>query len=110
MLYTAALAFAPFGLSLNNQFLLLCAIEHNWKNRLFANTVKGAETSASIYTILETAKLNNLKPYEYFEYLLTTVIEINLEEKEIEKIMPWLEMLLKKCTSQKFVEIRSFCS
>ena len=110
MLYTAALAFAPLGLSLNNQFLLLCAIEHNWQNRLVANTVQGAETSASIYTILETAKLNNLKPYEYFEYLLTTVIEINLEEKEIEKIMPWLEMLLKKCTSQKFVEIRSFCS
>lgn len=72
------------------------------KNWLFANTVKGAKTSASIYTIIETAKLNNLKPYEYFEYLLTKVTEINMEEeKEIDKIMPWSEMLPEKVYQTK---------
>ena len=54
-----------------------------------------------IYTIIETAKSNNLKPYEYFEYLLTKVTEINMEEeKEIDKIMPWLECC-QKCTKQR---------
>lgn len=33
--------------------------------------VKGARASAVIYSLSETAKLNNLKPYHYFKYLLT---------------------------------------
>lgn len=30
-------------------------------------------SSSIIYSIAETAKANNLKPYEYFEYLLTKI-------------------------------------
>ncbi|WP_349666761.1 transposase domain-containing protein [Lacrimispora sp.] len=30
----------------------------------------GAAASAALYSIAETAKANNLKPYEYFSYLL----------------------------------------
>lgn len=40
------------------------------------DTIAGAEASAIIYSIAETAKANNLKPYEpydYFEYLLTEI-------------------------------------
>lgn len=37
------------------------------------DTINGAKSSAIIYSIEETAKANNLKPYEYFEYLLTEV-------------------------------------
>ncbi len=37
------------------------------------DTVNGANSSAIIYSIAETAKANNLKPYEYFEYLLTEI-------------------------------------
>lgn len=33
----------------------------------------GTKTSAMIYSIAETAKANNLKPYEYFEYLLEEI-------------------------------------
>ena len=35
------------------------------------DTINGAKSSAIIYSIAETAKANNLKPYDYFEYLLT---------------------------------------
>ena len=41
------------------------------KNWVMIDTVAGAKSSAIIYSIAETAKANNLKPYEYFEYLLT---------------------------------------
>ena len=35
------------------------------KNFLFANVPKGAESSAIIYSIIETAKENGLDPYRY---------------------------------------------
>lgn len=74
-----------------NSIRPFCVGRRNW---LFSNTVKGAETSASIYSLLETAKLNNLKPYDYFEYLLSTLVEININDEEsIEKIMPWSKTL-----------------
>ena len=36
-------------------------------------------SSAVIYAIAETAKANNLKPYDYFEYLLTEILK-HMEE------------------------------
>lgn len=37
------------------------------------DTINGAASSAIIYSIAETAKANNLKPFDYFEYLLTEI-------------------------------------
>lgn len=37
------------------------------------DTIAGTKPSAIIYSIAETAKPNNLKPYDYFEYLLTEI-------------------------------------
>lgn len=39
------------------------------------DTIHGAASSAIIYSIAETAKANNLKPYDYFEYLLTEILK-----------------------------------
>jgi hypothetical protein len=39
------------------------------KNWLFANTPKGAKASATLYSIIETAKENRLKVFEYLTYL-----------------------------------------
>ena len=41
------------------------------KNWMFHNSANGASASACIYSISETAKLNNLRPYYYFKYILT---------------------------------------
>lgn len=35
------------------------------KNWLFANTGKGARSSAILYSVIETAKANGLIPYDY---------------------------------------------
>lgn len=37
-------------------------------------TTNVVESSSIIYSIAETTKANNLKPYEYFEYLLTKIL------------------------------------
>ncbi len=41
-----------------------CIGKKNWG---VIDTITGAKTSAVIYSIAETAKANNLKPYEFFE-------------------------------------------
>ena len=40
------------------------------KNFLFANTPRSAQTSAVIYSVMETAKANALDPYRYLLFLL----------------------------------------
>lgn len=47
------------------------------KNWLFSDTVKGAEASAIIYSLVETAKANELDPYKY---LLTLLEEIAFKD------------------------------
>ena len=61
------------------------------KNREVIDTISGAKTSAVIYSIAETAKANNLKPYEYFEHLLTVIPE-HMEDTDrsfLEELLPW---------------------
>ena len=41
------------------------------KNFLFSNTQSGAQTSAMLYSIVETAKANDLDPYKYISFILT---------------------------------------
>jgi hypothetical protein len=60
------------------------------KNWLFANTEKGAITSSVIYSIIETAKKDNLKPYEYLKYIFETAPNIDVDDSaELERLLPW---------------------
>ena len=59
------------------------------------DTVNGATSSAIIYSIAETEKANQLKPYEYFEYLLTEIPK-HMDDKNsnfLEAVLPWSETL-----------------
>ena len=55
------------------------------------DTINGARTSAIIYSITETAKANSLKPYDYFEYLLTEIPK-HMDETDrsfLDDLLPW---------------------
>jgi transposase len=41
------------------------------KNWLFSASVKGVKASANLYSLIETAKANNLEPYAYLRYVFT---------------------------------------
>ena len=57
------------------------------KNWLFANTPSGAKASATVFSIIETAKENDLDPYEYLKYVFTKAP--NLKENEsIDILLP----------------------
>ena len=43
------------------------------KNWMFSNTPRGADASAAIYSLVETAKANGLKPFEYLRFLLKSL-------------------------------------
>jgi len=64
------------------------------KNWLFSNTPRGARISAILYSLVETAKENGLKPFEYITYLLEQVPNLNLDEPGVlDSLMPWAESL-----------------
>ncbi len=57
-----------------------------------------------LYSLAETAKANSLKPYEYFSYLLTRLMNYprgNVPEEELEKLMPWSAELPDSCRKMK---------
>lgn len=59
------------------------------------DTINGAHSSAIIYSIVETAKANNLNPYDYFVYLLDEIPK-HMEQKDwtfLENLLPWSKKL-----------------
>jgi Transposase and inactivated derivatives len=58
------------------------------KNWLFADTPKGARASATLYSLVETAKANGIEPYEYFRVMLARLAYAGNVE-DFEKLLPW---------------------
>ena len=65
------------------------------KNWLFADTIAGAKANATMYTIIETAKINKLNISKYINYLLEELPQLDdiNDEKELAKYLPWSEEL-----------------
>ena len=68
------------------------------KNFLFHNSVKGAEASAVIYSIIETAKANHLNVYQYLYTLLLYMPDYMKEPAGIEALLPWSTFIQENCT------------
>ena len=59
------------------------------RKNLFANTEGGAQSSAIVYSMIETAKENPLSPYQYLTWLLRDAPKLAAEEKNLaEKLLP----------------------
>ncbi len=54
---------------------------------MFANTDNGAEVSALLMSIVQTAKINGIKPDEYIKYVLELID--NTKTSEIDKLLPF---------------------
>ena len=65
------------------------------KNWLFSNTPNGANASSIIYSIIQTAIANNLKPMHYLEYVFEQ-LQLN-KELEFSTILPWCASIPEKC-------------
>lgn len=91
-------AFLDDGLIPLTNTLNECAImpftigRRNW---LFSGFPKGARASAAVFSLVETAKANNLDPHDYIEYLLEMLPNadiINLPEK-LDNYLSWSKQI-----------------
>jgi transposase len=57
------------------------------KNWMFAGSDNGGHTAAGIYSLIETAKMNNINPHLYLQKVLATIQDYN--HKKITDLLPW---------------------
>ena len=60
------------------------------KNWLFCNTPQGATASARLYSLIETAKANELKIYDYLVWMFENIHVLSADE-----LLPWSEKIPK---------------
>ncbi|MCI9058651.1 MAG: IS66 family transposase [Lachnospiraceae bacterium] len=69
-----------------------CIGKKNWQ---MIDTINGARTSAIIYSIVETAKANNLRPFNYVQHLLEEIPK-HMDDRDcsfLEELLPWSKKL-----------------
>ncbi|WP_425436722.1 IS66 family transposase [Paenibacillus donghaensis] len=69
------------------------------KNWLFANTPRGAQASAVIYSVMETAKENGLHPFSYLTFLFEQLPQLEKvnDPQALELLLPWSTHLPPHC-------------
>ncbi|TBL76253.1 IS66 family transposase [Paenibacillus thalictri] len=70
------------------------------KNWLFSGSPRGAAASATIYSIVETAKANGLNPYKYLVYLLQQLPAVAFRQQPelFDEYLPWSPAVKQHCT------------
>lgn len=77
-----------------------CVGKKNWK---LIDTVHGAKASAILYSIVETAKANDLNIYQYFKHLLTEIPK-HMDDTTLDfldSLLPWSKQLPAECRKKK---------
>lgn len=75
------------------------------KGWLFSNTPRGAKASATIYSIVETAKENGLNPFTYLIYLFERLPNIDVKDRNaLDELLPWSPGLPAGCRIGKTSE------
>ncbi|MEQ8197631.1 MAG: IS66 family transposase [Clostridiaceae bacterium] len=69
------------------------------KNWLFSGSPRGAEASATVYSIVETAKANNLDPYKYLQFLFKNLpgVQFEAHPEFLEEFLPWDPFVQQSC-------------
>ena len=72
------------------------------RNWLFAKSIRGAQASATVYSITETALLNGLKPYNYLTYVMEKMKDLGAfpAKEEMLELLPWSSNLPDDCRSK----------
>ena len=67
------------------------------KNWLFSDTSAGADASMKIYSMIETAKANELDPHKYLAFLLAHRPSGEMSDDELEQLAPWGKLAQGTC-------------
>ena len=68
------------------------------KGWLFSDTPQGARASAVIYSLIETAKANNIKPAEWLEHVLLVSSDrfAHVPNYDVDDLLPWSDEMQTK--------------
>ena len=72
------------------------------KNFVLIESSRGANASAILYSLVETAKANNLNTFEYFNLLLTEIPK-HMDDKNLrflDDLLPWSTRVQNECPSR----------
>lgn len=66
---------------------------------LFSGSPDGAKASAYVYSIVETAKANNINPFRYLSYVLKNMPGLTYDENPefLDDLLPWSEEIQNVC-------------
>ena len=74
------------------------------KNSLFHTSAAGAQASALVYSMIETAKSNKLNVFQYLYVLLLYMPEHKDDPDAVETLLPWSDFIKEHCTGLIDVE------
>ncbi len=66
------------------------------KNWLFSNTPNGAYASSVLYSIVQTAILNQINPYKYISHVLHILANAKINELDLNTLTPYNESIRQK--------------
>lgn len=71
------------------------------KNWVKINSVHSERAGAILYSLVETVRANNLRVYEYLEYLLSELARHADDTKRdfLEALLPWSEVVQEDATA-----------
>ena len=74
-----------------------CVGKHSWH---VIGSNRGAKSSAVIISIVQTAILNHLKPYNYLKYVLDEMLKRQIENPgsyPVQDLLPWSPSIPEEC-------------
>ena len=76
------------------------------KNWLFADSEDGAGANAVLYSLIESAKINNLNIWKYLEYLLKEIPQLDNpnDSSILEKYLPWSKELPDEILNYQYTD------
>lgn len=63
------------------------------KNWLFSKTIKGAEVTCAMYSLVKSAMANGLDPRKYLNYLLKNLPYKEMESFNYDDYLPWSDKI-----------------
>jgi hypothetical protein len=82
----------------------ICPFVVGRKNGIVADTVAGAQTSANLYSLIETAKANGLEPYSYLRQVFEELPKAD-SVKAIEAFFPWHFSSVAETSTERHPEV-----
>ncbi len=81
----------PYWMTLNSGVMIKSLKQPKTASWVMNQNPRGADASAILYSLVQTAKANNLETFAFLTYILTELPKLgrHYDEEALEQFMPW---------------------